>query len=84
LRLAISGEASKLSKYTPTVNVALNAVSGKRIQIKTVGNTDWISIGAPNSKVGTIFTAISNGSGNGTAYTAHPGTLQNAGVTTTT
>ena len=87
LRLAISGEASKLSKYTPTVSVALNAVSGKRIQIQTVGTTDWASIGAPNSKVGTIFTATSNGTVdgyNGTVRAAHLGTLQNAGVTTTT
>ena len=84
LRLAISGEASKLSKYTPSVNVALAAASGKRIMIQTVGSTDWLSMGAPNSKVGTIFTATSNGSGNGVAYAAHLGTLQNTGITTTT
>ena len=84
LRLAISGEASKLSKYTPSVNVALAAASGKRIMIQTVGSTDWLSMGAPNSKVGTFFTATSNGSGNGVAYAAHLGTLQNTGITTTT
>ena len=84
LRLAISGEASKLSKYTPSVSVAVAAASGKRIMIQTVGSTDWLSMGAPNSKVGTIFTATSNGSGNGVAYAAHLGTLQNTGITTTT
>ena len=84
LRLALSGQASKLSKYTPSVSVALSAISGKRIMIQTVGNTDWLSIGAPNSKIGTIFTATGNTSGSGTAYAAHLGTPQNLGITTTT
>jgi len=84
LRLAISGEASKLSKYTPVDSVALNAISGKRIIIDVVGNTNWISVGAPSSIKGTIFTATGNTSGNGGAKLAVPGTLQNTTITTTT
>jgi len=87
LRLAISGEASKLSKYTPSQSVAISAILGKRVQIQTLGNTDWLALGAPTAKVGLIFTATSNGTvdgSNGTVHAAHPGTLQNTGITTTT
>ena len=86
LRLAVSGEASKLSKYTPNAsgNVALNAISGKRVYIHEVGSTNWVAIGAPSNTQGVIFTATGNGSGTGTPRLAIPGTLQNTGITTTT
>ena len=86
LRLAISGEASKLSTYTPnaSANVALNAVAGKRVYIHETRDTNWVAIGAPSNTQGIIFTATGNGSGNGQARLAIPGTLQNTGITTTT
>jgi len=86
LRLAVSGQASKLSKYTPNAsfNVALNAVSGKRVYIHEVGNTNWVAIGASSNTQGVIFTATGNGSGTGAPRLAIPGTLQNTSITTTT
>ena len=84
LRLAISGEASKLSKYTPSTSVGVDALSGLRVYIHEVGNTNWVSVGAPSNTQGISFTATGNASGNGSARIVYPGTLQNTGITTTT
>jgi len=41
-------------------------VSGSSYQIVTVGNTNFMTIGAPNNNVGTVFTASGAGTGTGT------------------
>ena len=42
------------------------AVAGRVYQIITSGTTDYTTIGAPNSSVGTVFTASGAGTGSGT------------------
>ena len=85
LRLSISGEASKLSKYTPSgASIAATAITGKYVYITSLGNTDFTSAGAAENKVGHIFTATQNLSGTGTVVEVIPGTLQTAGTSSTT
>ena len=85
LRLSISGEASKLSKYTPSgASIAATAITGKYVYITSLGNTDFTSAGAAENKVGPIFTATQNLSGTGTVVEVIPGTLQTAGTSSTT
>ena len=77
LRLSISGEASKLSKYIPTgTSIAATAITGKYVYITALGNTDFTTAGAVENKVGHIFTANSNASGTGTVVEVIPGTLR--------
>ena len=45
---------------------AVDLVEGVECKIETVGNTDFIAIGASNNNVGTNFTATGPGLGNGT------------------
>ena len=85
LRLSISGEASKLSKYTPSgASIAATAMTGKYVYITSLGNTDFTSAGAAENKVGHIFTATQNLCGTGTVVEVIPGTLQTAGTSSTT
>jgi len=81
LRLSISGEASKLSKYTPTgSSIAASAIAGKHVYITNLISTpntltDFRLAGARVNEVGHIFKATSNLSGTGTAVEVVPGTL---------
>jgi hypothetical protein len=52
------------------VTTAGDFIEGVKYEIKTLGSTNWQSIGAPEgATVGTIFTASGMGSGTGDAYT---------------
>ena len=44
-----------------------NFVVGRRYTISSVGSTNWLSIGASSSTVGTVFTATGAGTGTGSA-----------------
>ena len=71
-----------LRKYTYSVSSTTNSVSGaadgvtdagafvtgRKYQIKTVGNTDFTAVGSGDNNVGTIFTATGAGSGTGDAF----------------
>ena len=50
-----------------TTVTAGSFVTGTKYKILTVGNTNFIAIGARSDKVGIIFTATGSGSGAGTA-----------------
>ena len=52
---------------TTTPVTAGSFVTGTKYKILTVGDTDFITIGARSDKVGIIFTATGSGSGAGTA-----------------
>ena len=62
------------SKFAATVNSAYNLntsgefIIGNSYTIATIGNTNFISIGASANNVGTTFVATGPGIGNGTAY----------------
>ena len=62
------------SKFAATVNSAYNLntsgefIIGNSYIIATIGNTNFISIGASANNVGTTFVATGPGIGNGTAY----------------
>jgi hypothetical protein len=63
-RYLVVGEKRTLS--TPTVSAgAIEA--GSTYTILTVGNTNFVSIGAASNTVGVVFTATGTGSGTGTA-----------------
>lgn len=54
-------------------NVTAGAfVTGKAYQIKSVGTTNFMAIGAGSNTVNVIFTATGPGSGTGTANASHP------------
>jgi len=64
--LASNVQATAVFNYTSVT--AGSFVKGVEYRITAAGtNTDWFTIGAPNSTVGTIFRATGAGSGNGTA-----------------
>ena len=44
-----------------------NFIIGRRYTISSVGSTNWLSIGASSSAVGTVFTATGVGTGTGSA-----------------
>ena len=44
-----------------------NFITGRRYTISSVGSTNWTSIGASSSAVGTVFTATGVGTGTGSA-----------------
>ena len=86
LRLSISGEASKLSKYTPTgVSIAASAIAGKYVYITSVeASTDFKLVGATENVEGHIFVATGNTVGTGTVVEVIPGTLPSPAYPTTT
>lgn len=51
---------------TTTVN-ATGIIAGYTYTILTVGNTNWVSIGAASNTVGVVFVATGTGTGSGTA-----------------
>jgi hypothetical protein len=53
--------------YGSTV-IATSVVAGRQYQIKEVGTTNWVSIGAPSNTVGVVFFATGGGLGTGVAY----------------
>ena len=55
---------------TSYVNAGL-FITGRQYTITTAGNTNWVSIGAANSNVGTVFTATGAGTGTGIASTTY-------------
>lgn len=63
-RYMVVGELRSLQALT--VNAG-SFVPGSTYTILTVGNTDWVSIGAASNTVGVVFVATGNGSGTGTA-----------------
>ena len=62
------------SRFATTVNSAYNLntagefIIGDSYTVATIGNTNFISIGASANNVGTTFVATGAGTGNGTAY----------------
>ena len=90
LRLSVSGEASKLSKYTPTgSSIAASAIAGKHVYITNLISTpntltDFRLAGAQVNEVGHIFKATSNLAGTGTVVEVVPGNLYTTGTDTTT
>lgn len=52
--------------------------AGNNYQIVTLGSTNFMSIGAPNNNIGTIFTATGVGTGNGSVLPCFPGAVVNA------
>lgn len=75
---------------TPLVNngSAISAgsfVIGTRYEIATLGDTDWVSIGASSATVGVQFLATGTGSGTGTVTESQTGgTLEIDGATVST
>lgn len=61
-------DASSISYEQGNTLTAGSFVVGKTYQIKTLGNTDFTTIGATSNTVGTNFVATGAGSGTGTAY----------------
>jgi len=62
----LSMTGSHIDARDPVVN-ATAIVSGQTYTIKTVGTTNYTTIGSPNNTVGTTFVATGTGSGTGTA-----------------
>ena len=56
---------------TPVIKTAGTFITGRKYMIDTVGDTDWIALGANSKTHGASFTATGPGSGNGTAYEAN-------------
>ena len=68
LSLSMAQVAAATGYVTTATNVAVTAlVIGRDYEITTVGNTDWTTVGAAASTVGTIFTATAVGNGTGIA-----------------
>jgi hypothetical protein len=68
--LAINTNDGKLFIKKNEDILATLLVQGTTYTIKTVGNTNWTSIGAANSNIGTVFTKNSTtATGTGTATT---------------
>lgn len=65
---SVSSATSAISGAADGVTDAGAFVTGRKYQIKTVGNTDFTAVGSGNNNVGTIFTATGAGSGTGDAY----------------
>ena len=65
---SISSATSAISGAADGVTDAGAFVTGRKYQIKTVGNTDFTAVGSADNNVGTIFTATGAGSGTGDAY----------------
>lgn len=79
-----SAEFVKLTIYNDVnVTPAASILSGNQYEIKTLGSTPWLSIGAPSATIGTTFTATSNGSGSGTAWDVSVHTFSSAYKTET-
>ena len=55
-----------------TIN-ATDIVTGENCVIKTVGTTDYTTVGSPNNNVGQSFTATGTPTGSGTVYLADTG-----------
>jgi len=63
------GSVLKLNRYATMPSMRIDADQlevGKRYQIKTVGNTDFVAMGSTNNFVNEIFTCTATGSGTGT------------------
>ena len=52
---------------TVTIVGPTQLVVGYTYTIVTVGDTDWVAVGAASNTVGTVFNAIATGTGSGTA-----------------
>ena len=65
---SVSSTTSSISGAADGITDAGSFITGRKYQIKTVGNTDFTAIGSANNNVGTIFTATGAGSGTGDAY----------------
>jgi hypothetical protein len=61
----VNGEQIKFTTVNPVVNVN-TIVAGQQYTIKSVGNTNFVAVGASSNTVGTTFTATGIGSGTGT------------------
>lgn len=84
LRLAVSGEASKLSNYIPSgSDIAATAITGKYVYITSVGSTNFRSAGASVNEVGHTFIATANATGTGVVKEVVPGTTESTNATTT-
>lgn len=59
-------------------------VVGQQYEIKTVGTTDFTSIGASSNTVGEVFIATGAGSGTGSAYRSEPRYTMNGVLTANT
>jgi hypothetical protein len=57
-----TGVAFQLCYWLPATSI----ISGRSYAIVSLGSTNFISIGAANNNIGTIFTATGSGSGSGT------------------
>lgn len=64
-----AGDALTVIVFGVPTASAGNFVIGKQYTIETLGNTNWLAVGAPTATVGTTFTATGRGSGTGTATT---------------
>jgi len=64
---AAANESDEDVRMADTVSAG-SFVIGKQYEIKTVGTTNFTSIGASANTVGTVFTATGVGSGTGSAY----------------
>ena len=64
---AAANESDEDVRMADTVSAG-SFVIGKQYEIKTVGTTNFTSIGASANTVGTVFTATGVGSGTGNAY----------------
>jgi len=62
-----SFELANIIESEDVVN-ANELISGLQYEIKTTGDTNWISLGASSNTPGTKFFAITSGTGTGTAY----------------
>lgn len=60
-------EYSDQSIFTPINTDATDIIQGDRIEILTVGTTDFTLIGAPDNNIGTVFYATGTGTGTGTS-----------------
>ena len=65
---SISSTTNSVTGSSDTVVSAGSFVVGHKYTIKTVGTTDFTTIGASANTVGTVFTATGAGSGTGDAY----------------
>ena len=77
--LVTNAEFVRLTIYDSITPVAATSiVDDIAYEIKVAGDTDWVSIGAPNNNVGTVFLANGTGSGTGTAYEVEVHTFSSA------
>jgi hypothetical protein len=69
--LALNSVGFEYETTTITVN-ATNLIFGQRYSIKTVGTTDFTTVGASSNTVGTIFVATATATGTGTVFLVRP------------